>query len=245
MPLPLRPHGYASLLALVLAACAEPGDDTTTSASATTAVSDPGSTGAGPGDPTTGAPDTTGGVTTDATTGAGPTTADTSSTSASTGEPQTTGPATTGDSTSGDGTTGGGVDELPPTNSADLLEVWLAEGSYKSWAAESKVHSSAGPHGGNVRTYVNAALFQSLTDNNAMHPEGAAVVKELYGGGIDTPTGYAVMVKVAPDAGPNGEGWYWYERLGQTVYADGTAVGLCSGCHKPGKDNILTPFPLQ
>ena len=63
--------------------------------------------------------------------------------------------------------------------------------------------------------------------------------------GLAVDHGYAVMVKVAPDAGPNGEGWYWYERLGQTVYADGTAVGLCSGCHMPGKDNILTPFPLQ
>jgi hypothetical protein len=117
-------------------------------------------------------------------------------------------------------------------------------GAYKRWPAESQIHPSAGPHGGNVRTFVNAALEQSLAEQAATHPQGAASVKELYGGGTDTRIGYAVMVKLAPDSA-GGDGWYWYERLGATVYADGTGVGLCTGCHGGGADYVLTPHPLQ
>lgn len=239
---PRSPRTYASLLALALAGCGDAGDDSASSAAATTSATQNGTTGStgDSGDPTTGGPATSGDGTGSGTTGHDHTTDPNTTADASTGEPATTGPATTGD-----GTTGGGVDQLPPTDSTDALEMWLAGGSYTAWAAESQIHSSAGPHGGNVRTFVNAALFQSLTDNNAMHPEGAAVVKELYGGGMDTLIGYAVMVKVAPDSGPAGEGWYWYERINQTVYGGMTGVGLCSGCHGGGKDNILTPFPLQ
>lgn len=222
---PPSPLAYAWLLALPIA-CGDPGEPATTDTAPT-------STGAS----TTDAPGTT------STTG-GPadptTTTDLTSTDASAGETTGTGdPATT----SG-GTTTGGLEELPPTDSADALELWLAAGSYKTWAAESKVHASTGPHGGNVRTYVNAPLVQSLSDASPEHPQGAATVKELYSGG-DTIVGYAVMVKVAPVSGAGGEGWYWYERLDQNVYADGTGVGLCSDCHAAGVDNILTPFPLQ
>lgn len=226
---PPSPLAYAWLLALPIA-CGDPGEPATTDTAPT-------STGAS----TTDAPGTT------STTG-GPadptTTTDLTSTDASAGETTGTGDPDPPATTSG-GTTTGGLEELPPTDSADALELWLAAGSYKTWAAESKVHASTGPHGGNVRTYVNAPLVQSLSDVSPEHPQGAATVKELYSGGMDTIVGYAVMVKVAPVSGAAGEGWYWYERLDQNVYADGTGVGLCSDCHGAGVDNILTPFPLQ
>jgi hypothetical protein len=163
----------------------------------------------------------------------------------STGDaPSTTAPDPTasGPTTSDASTTG--LDELPPTDGAEQLEQWLGAGAYKRWPAESQIHPSAGPHGGNVRTFVNAALEQSLAEQAATHPQGAASVKELYGGGTDTRIGYAVMVKLAPDSA-GGDGWYWYERLGATVYADGTGVGLCTGCHGGGADYVLTPHPLQ
>lgn len=218
---------------------------------------------AGGGDPTgetTGGPTTDPGTSADTTSTGASSTGEVTSTSTSTSDAPTSSGSSAGsgassttdegsssdaqtDTGSSSGDTTGGVDDLPPTQ-GDALEEWLALGSYKSWAAESKVHMSTGPHGGNVRTYVNAALFASLEAGNAMHPQGAATVKELYGGGVDTITGYAVMVKVAPDSA-GGEGWYWYERVGGTTYADGTGVGLCSGCHGGGADYVLTPFPLQ
>jgi hypothetical protein len=167
----------------------------------------------------------------------------TGTTTASTGGPTTGDTSSTGDGGS-TGDTSGAPNQLPPIESAEVLEKWLSEGSYKGWLNESKVHMSTGPHGGNVRTYVNDDLYVSLSNMSPMHPEGAATVKELYGGGVDEIIGYAVMVKVAPDS-MGGDGWYWYERLDQTTYADGTGVGLCSGCHVGGADYVLTPFPLQ
>lgn len=229
-------------LALLLAACGAPDADSTGTL-ATTDVSTSSSSAS--------SSDTAQASTGDAPTAGGEATSSGTDTSVATGtstdEPATTTdePATTtGDSSSSGGdTTGGGVDDLPPTEGL-ALEAWLAGGAYKAWAAESKVHPSAGPHGGNVRTYINAALLDSLAGGDPMHPQGAATVKELYSGGVDTITGYAVMVKVAPDSA-GGEGWYWYERAGDTIYADATGVGLCSGCHGAGVDYVLTPFPLQ
>ena len=132
------------------------------------------------------------------------------------------------------------VDQLPPTGSAALLP-WLEAGSYLAWDRESAIHPSAGPHGGDVRTYVNAALVASLATGAASHPVDAAVVKELYDDA--EVVGFAVMVKVAPGTG--GDTWYWYEVVGSSTYADGVDESLCWGCHEDGADQVLTPFPLQ
>ena len=230
----------APLPTLVLPACG--GGDSMASETGTGESTSPatGSTTSGgldtsTGDPTTTQTDVSAGSSTgeSATTGASATT---------TGETTTTG-TTTGDSTTGDSTTGA-VEELPPIDSAEQLEAWLAGGAYKQWAAESQVHASTGPHGGNVRTYVNAIALGSLASQQSEHPQDAAVVKELYGGGVDTLIGYAVMRKTAP-LSEGGANWYWYERIDANVYADGLDVGLCSGCHGGGADYILTPYPLQ
>ncbi len=227
-------------LTLALPACGDPGGgDLTGETTGGPSTGPGGSTDVSGSTDTSSTGPTSGDETSSSTSDASTTSSSTTTTSATTSE----GSTTQSDTGSSSGDTTGGVDDLPPTQ-GDALEEWLALGSYKSWAAESKVHMSTGPHGGNVRTYVNAALFSSLEAGNAMHPQGAATVKELYGGGVDTITGYAVMVKVAPDSA-GGEGWYWYERVGGTTYADGTGVGLCSGCHVGGADYVLTPFPLQ
>ena len=230
----------APLPTLVLPACG--GGDSMASETGTGESTSPatgsttsGGLGTSTGDPTTTQTDVSAGSSTgeSATTGASATT---------TGETTTTG-TTTGETTTGDSTTGA-VEELPPIDSAEQLEAWLAGGAYKQWAAESQVHASTGPHGGNVRTYVNAIALGSLASQQSEHPQDAAVVKELYGGGVDTLIGYAVMRKTAP-LSEGGANWYWYERIDANVYADGLDVGLCSGCHGAGADYILTPYPLQ
>ena len=130
---------------------------------------------------------------------------------------------------------------LPPTQGAELLK-WLTAGSYANWPAESAPHASTGPHFGDVRTFVTPTLHASLAAGAAVHPVDASVVKELYGKG-KTVLGWAVMRKVAAKSG--GDSWYWYETYQGTQYASGTGVGLCTGCHSPGKDYVLTPFPLK
>jgi len=93
-----------------------------------------------------------------------------------------------------DGSTGSAV----PTNAEALLP-WLQARSYAAFPKESKVHASTGPHGGSVRTYITSSLDASLAAKAAEHPSGAAMVKELYGGG--EVTGWAVAVKTAATRG--------------------------------------------
>ncbi len=138
--------------------------------------------------------------------------------------------------------TGADLDpDVIPTNSAQLLP-WLMASYYTDWSAESDVHASSGPHG-DVRTFINPELEMSLQAAAGEHPVGSAAVKELYSSG--TLIGWAVMVKTqAQSAG--GDGWYWYEKLGNSVEADGNGVGLCTGCHSAGSiDLFRSPYPLQ
>ena len=65
---------------------------------------------------------------------------------------------------------------------ANKLFAWLQKGGYKNYKAESAVHpSSSGPavHG-DVRTFVNDKLAQSMQAGNAEHPVGSVAVKELH-----------------------------------------------------------------
>jgi hypothetical protein len=127
---------------------------------------------------------------------------------------------------------------------AEIL-AWLKAGTYSTWQAEAAAHKSSGPHG-TVRTFVNTALANSLAAGNGSHPVGATAVKELHGSsGV---TGWAVSVKVAADSA-GGKGWYWYETFSTAAAAkpaaDGTGVGLCTGCHGGGTDYVLVPYPLK
>ncbi len=130
------------------------------------------------------------------------------------------------------------LNQVPPTG-APLL-AWLQAGNYAKWAAEPDKHASAGPHFGGVRAFFNAALTASLASGGNSHPVGAAAVKELYGSGNKV-IGWAVMVKTAaPSAGAS---WYWYEHYQGQKFADGNGTALCTGCHTPGKDYVLSKGP--
>lgn len=232
-----------ALVFVTLTACGE--------ATISTTAGETSSTGENPG---TGDPTST---TADPTTGEDPaltTTTTDRTTGATTGHPTTDTTDTTGDpgaDDSSDGTAStadttdtGAAQELPPIESVEILEAWLAAGSYKTWAAETGVHPSTGPHGGNVRTFVNDLALASLAAQNIEHPQDSATVKELYADGVDEIVGYAVSRKTTP-ASQGGDTWYWYERIDATTYGGELGVGLCTGCHGGGSDFILTPFPLQ
>lgn len=254
----IRARALVLVLAAPLTACGDGGTSTTDS---TGGATDPASTG---GANTSGpATSTSGPVTTTEETASTGTAAPTSTTEATTATTTTASTATTGDAdTTGDPSAGegtadtsdtgdtsdtsdtGAAQELPPIESGEVLEAWLAEGSYKNWAAESGIHPSTGPHAGNVRTFVNDVALASLAADNAEHPKDSATVKELYGGGVDEIIGYAVSLKTAPESQGGGT-WYWYERINANIFADGLGVGLCTGCHGGGADYILTPYPLQ
>lgn len=135
---------------------------------------------------------------------------------------------------------------VPPT-AKDALLNWLQAGSYRNWEKESAPHQSLGPHPVQVVVYLNPALDRSLAAKAAAHPVGAAAVKELFDASGKL-AGWAVSVKTAADS-EGGKGWYWYEILGTTpaarVVASANGVPLCVGCHAPGSDFVLIPYPLK
>jgi hypothetical protein len=141
---------------------------------------------------------------------------------------------------------GGSTDDAVPTSDGALF-AYLQSGRYRSFAAESGVHPSAGPHGVGVRTYVNAPLESSFAAGASSHPVGAAAVKELYAGDGTTLTGWAVEVKTQPDSA-GGQGWYWYEVFSTTDGSrpiSGPGHPVCTGCHSEGIDYVRIPYPLQ
>jgi hypothetical protein len=107
-------------------------------------------------------------------------------------------------------------------------------GAHRSWSGEAAPHPSAGPHA-TVRTFLNEPLLLSLRSGADMHPAGSIAVKELYDG--EKLTGYAIDWK-----GEDGQ-WRFFEgfepSLNEYFYV-GTENG-CAGCHRPGKDFLLTP----
>ncbi len=142
------------------------------------------------------------------------------------------------------------VDSVVPVNS-DKLFKHLQGADYRKFAAvESSPHPSRGPHtkfGLPVRVYLDPKLDASLAAGNASHPAGSAAVKEMYdeSGNLQ---GWAVMVKTGEDSA-NGQGWFWYEitstTSGSNPVAAGNGIPLCFGCHFPGKDFVLSDYPLK
>lgn len=130
------------------------------------------------------------------------------------------------------------------------LQAWLETGAYKCWAQESKVHKSAGPHLGNVKTYINDALRKSFENGDAEHPKGAIAVKELFRQSTTKVIGWAVGIKTQAKSN-GGAGWYWYEIIDYATNNPDVYVGqnlaVCTNCHKgkAAKDFVLSPFPLQ
>lgn len=136
--------------------------------------------------------------------------------------------------------------DAPPIEPKALLK-WLQGGAYKTWPKESAPHRSMGPHKVLVLTYLSPTLDRSLEAKAAVHPKGAAAVKELLDD-VGKPAGWAVSVKTAPESA-GGKGWYWYEILGttagSTVVSQASGQPLCTGCHARGRDFVLIPHPLD
>jgi hypothetical protein len=148
-----------------------------------------------------------------------------------------------GHSAAGDGGAAGaatdatpGSAQVPPVGH-QALEPWLAAGHYKAWRCEANISPRRlnGAHG-KTRVCANEALLASTAGE---YPVGAASVKELYTAD-DKPNGFAVGLKIAPGAGA--ATWYWFERLGERLVADGdgSKTPLCSGCHRgAARDNVF------
>ncbi|MBX7097462.1 MAG: hypothetical protein K1X89_07110 [Myxococcaceae bacterium] len=121
------------------------------------------------------------------------------------------------------------------TSEAGLVAFFKTQG-YRAWRAEAAPHPSAGPHSGQVRTFVNDALSASLQAGASSHPRGSVAVKELLDAAGTTLTGVAIDVK-----GEDGT-WVFLEGFAPSFtgyYYRGTQ-NLCGNCHRAGQDFVLT-----
>jgi len=135
-----------------------------------------------------------------------------------------------------------GSADVPPHRPGALLR-WIREGSWRdTWTAEPRVHESAGPHGGRVRTWYNPTLVEDLAAGRKTFRKDAAMVKALYGSGSTKPLGWAAMVKVKD--GRAARNWYFFEttdgRLDGAI--SGRGADGCAGCHSAGRDYLRSRF---
>lgn len=142
------------------------------------------------------------------------------------------------------GSAGAAGGDLPPRRRGRLLG-WLAAATYRAtYTPEPAVHVSAGPHGGNVRTWYSPVLVEDLRAGRPTYRRGAAMVKELYFRGSEDVIGYSVMRKLRARSAPLGRGWLFYESFDGTndgAYF-GRGLGVCTSCHRDGADFLLSPF---
>lgn len=137
-------------------------------------------------------------------------------------------------------------DDGPPLEPG-LLFPWLKSAAYKRWTSESAATAARNAQPSDMTTYLNVTLEASLKAKARRHPTGAAAVKELYDAGGQL-SGWSVMVKTGA-SGRAGRGWYWYAVFSTTdparFYAASAGAPLCVECHEPGKDYVLSAYPLR
>ena len=98
------------------------------------------------------------------------------------------------------------------------------------------------PHPGEVRTFFNPTLAESMGAGNTEHPVGSAALKESWQG--DTLSGWFIEVKVAEGTGV--ETWYWWSDLASVDALGGdSSVAACTGCHAGGIDYVTTSYPFE
>jgi len=138
---------------------------------------------------------------------------------------------------------------IVPTEINELL-AYLKAGQYKKLPLRDKeTYKSRGPHakfGRPVRVFFDKLIADSLAMKNSSHPIGSSLVKEMYKKDGITLDGWAVMTKTQEDS-DKGKGWFWSEILltdaEPKIVAAGNGVRLCVGCHKRGKDYVLSKLP--
>ncbi len=125
----------------------------------------------------------------------------------------------------------GSIDQNPPEGDA-ALQAWLADELYLDWTCQPSVGPGADSSIHGRRRICHNDVLAAALDGEPL-PVGSAVVKELYNDN-DERQGTAVLKKVAE--GSTGASWYWYERIGVVVTADGKDAAACTVCHAFAED---------
>ena len=133
-------------------------------------------------------------------------------------------------------------DPLGEVQVADL-RVWLEDGCYEAWDAESGV-LQATKSDGHAQIFINSTLRESLMKSNAIHPVGSAAVRVMYLPDKETVWGYAFSMKTETNGA---EDWFWFEHFDhhEEPKTAGFGVSGCTGCHSEGADFVQSSWPLR
>lgn len=129
-----------------------------------------------------------------------------------------------------------------PTAPSDPTELhaWLVDARYAEWEPVSPVRE--GDNGGGVRVFLGPTLADSIADDNATHPAGAAAVREIYEPDLVTLRGWSALVKLEDVDAPEAEAWLWFEVFGTTMDAEPLVAepgaSGCISCHGQGVDFV-------
>jgi hypothetical protein len=147
--------------------------------------------------------------------------------------------ASAGDSTCAAGLACTGDAQTPATGALANIDAWLVKEEFARWKCEPKATGASrdDAHGAN-RVCSNNLMSASA---NGDFPVGAANVKELFdSNGVRKGFAFAVKVK----AGRAEDTWYWYEKIGSRIVANGVSDSTCTGCHsKSPRDYVYVRVP--
>ena len=123
------------------------------------------------------------------------------------------------------------ISENPPSR---LHEVIFGTGEYVDWKSAPGFEDrqpAEGPHGHQVRIYLNEDAERALTGDAYVWPDGSMIIKEIIvDGEVQGLTG---MEKLA-------SGWYWGEWNDESVaLSEGLRLEPCMRCHAEGTDGTL------
>lgn len=120
---------------------------------------------------------------------------------------------------------------------ADELEAEMA--GFESWSQTAEwtgVQPSEAVHGDFVQIWWNDVAFDALTAGGGGEmPDGAVIVKE----GYDDDDGATVRATTAMWK-VEGYGWFWGQWDADGALGEHRQPGLCTGCHSPGQDMVLS-----
>lgn len=134
---------------------------------------------------------------------------------------------------------------VPAAEGSAAVDDWIRAEHYQAWACQ-EIREPAGPSvHGRVRVCANAL---AATHGAGEFPVGAATVKELYDA---TDVLVGVTLAAHTRAGATSDTWFWFERRGDEITADGwfgARVEACVMCHEaagrdaahPGHDFVYT-----
>lgn len=127
----------------------------------------------------------------------------------------------------------------PPKASGQAVWNYLEEVNYqktwKIWPGTHELYEGREPHGMLLTTYLNAAAYDAVINNEEKLPEGAIVVKENYM--PDSTFAAITTMYKTKNYDPEHNNWFWLKNNPEGVIEVEGKVEGCQNCHSAQANN--------